>query len=737
VPLTEGQVRPLRLRTQWLPLLTGHRWAAAVGCALLALAIGLAGVGPRRVLAGIQQLVGYVPGIGFVDLEATRLLAVPVEVTRDGVTLRVEQVIAAPDRTEVVVRSLGLPAEDQPWSDGARGDPGYEPVLRLPGGRALTPGTWTLRLGAGTLEFEPLPAGVYHVTLELARLPLVPAGAAPEGWSIPLTLRPATSKLVAEMFPQPYLAGAQDTQQGITLRVLEVAHTAEETALRVQLQWTEQEWQFPSVGHFRLPELRDDLGHVYHEVPAANTGSSVQTEVIRIPEGQNNIPAPTPEVPTHEWTLAFAPVSPSAGQLTLWVDAIDFEIPTEASFAVDLGDDPWVGDRWPLDVHLTVAGFPVHLSGAQLVQEELALRDGPVQRTLLQFEVESVPEQNGRTLYGIGLVGDTDRFEGGSGGYDPQTGVIRAGLEVRDGAEMPDGPVEVQVQYASVAFHGPWTVTWILPGAVQADQARVIPIARHPENAVQTRRNLTLRVSQAVQTDRLTAVTVELDDPRPGVTLNRVISWTPAADARSVYLADDGGRRYGLSADVFWQADRQVPIPVSGPATSRTLSFEPVQLLARRVILHVPRVELFVQGSLRFDVVVPEDVELSPRSDRPGPASDPWAIDVPLEVGGYRLRLPQAQLEAINDTMMLRLIPATEEDESLAPQLTGLRPISIVAPDGRPLDLQRVLRFDAAGMWWDVADPQTGTVQPGRYQVELEGITIAVAGPWKLSWNAR
>jgi hypothetical protein len=148
-------------------------------------------------------------------------------------------------------------------------------------------------------------------------------------------------------------------------------------------------------------------------------------------------------------------------------------------------------------------------------------------------------------------------------------------------------------------------------------------------------------------------------------------------------------------------------------------------------------VELFVQGSLRFDVVVPEGVELSPRSDRAGPVSEPWAIDVPLELGGYRLRLPQAQLEAINDTMMLRLIPAAEKDESLAPQLTGLRPISIVAPDGHPLDVQRVLRFDAAGMWWDVADPQTGTVQPGRYQVELEGITIAVAGPWKLSWDVR
>ena len=34
-----------------------------------------------------------------------------------------------------------------------------------------------------------------------------------------------------------------------------------------------------------------------------------------------------------------------------------------------------------------------------------------------------------------------------------------------------------------------------------------------------------------------------------------------------------------------------------------------------------------------------------------------------------------------------------------------------------------------------VLDPETRTVQPGRYHAELDGVTVAVQGPWKLAWR--
>lgn len=459
-----GGLRLRRFWTRWRQPLSQHRWATVTLGLLLALAVVLAVLGPQRVWADLQRLLGYVPGIGFVNLEDTRVLAAPVEVTQGGVTLRVEQVVASPNRTDVVIRSEGLPPEHQLSPHGAE-EADFQARLRLPDGRMLVSETWSLRRGGGTLEFPPLPDGVYHVTLELPRLPLVPAGAAPEEWTVPINLRPATGELVEELFPLPYAPlDASDTHTDITLRVLEVAHSPEETVLRLQVQWPDSAWQRPYIGGDRLPVLYDDLGHVYWEGAPSSVGSVAQVVVERIAVDTEVTPTPTPAVPTDERTLAFAPVSPLAQLLTLTVEAIRFDVPAEGDFTVDLGDDPQVGDRWPLDVHLRVVGFPVHITGARLVQEETHLRDGPTQRTVLQFDIGPVPDQEDRALRGIFLEDETAIFMGSGTGYSVTDG-LRASLDLREGQFIPTGSIRVRVGSASVLIRGPWSVTWTVPAA--------------------------------------------------------------------------------------------------------------------------------------------------------------------------------------------------------------------------------------------------------------------------------
>ena len=751
-PVRGGKLQFRRPWQQWIRPFSQHRWATAVAGLLLIAAMIVAAIGPQQVLASIQELLGYVPGIGFVDLEATRLLAAPVEATRDGVTLRVEQVIAGPDRTKVVIRSDGLPPEDRLWPDGARQEGDFEPLLRLPDGRTLTTGTWTLRLGGGTLEFPSLPDGVYRLTLELSRLPLVPAGAAPENWHVLLNLQPATGELVAELFPQPYTpANASDTHQGITLQVLELAHDTKETAIWLQVQWPDPDWMFPTIGYFRLPELRDDLGHVYHYAIASSTGSTAQTEVIRTHESADvtptPVPEPVPEVPNHEFLRTFAPVSPSARTLTLWVDTVGFDVPADASFAVDLGDDPQVGDRWPLDVHLTIAGFPVHISGARLVQEELHLRDGVEQQTALHFDFDPVPDRNGHTLHGVRLLSTSGL--GSRGGYDPQSQTIRASLDLGKWPWVPSGPIDVRIEAASILFHGPWTVTWMVPGGEGQEEAQpaaqgagqVGPSILRVDGARDTRAGLTLQANQVVRTDRVTAVTVELDGAPPGVILNRVLSRNPAEEENGLYLEDNRSRRYERSDGITWRPDPKEAsalLALSARPTaddSATLSFQPLDPLSRQATLHVPALELLVVGHVAFDVTVHEGVEMLPREEPPWPASDPWAIDVPLDVGSYHVHLSQAQLEGINNSTSLVFVLEGLADRPDGPWLTGLRPTAIVAPDGRSLDVAYASRFGQAGTIFDLADPDTGAVLPGRYHFELEGITVAVPGPWELRWS--
>mgnify|MGYP005839545271 CR=1 FL=1 len=725
---------PAEKRRTW-PLLWRRSWAVGALGLLVALLATLAAIGPQRVWAQVQRVLGYVPGIGFVNLERSRVLAAPVAVTREGVTLYVEQAIARPGGTTVVVRSEGLPPEDRLWPQGARQEAGAEPTLRLEGGGVLEHKGFRLRFGAGTIEFPPLPEGVHRVTLALPRLPLLPAGAAPEGWEVPLVLRPATGELAAALFPQPYRPeGAASSHQGITLRVLEVAHSPQETALRLALEWQDARWEpFPGI---RSIYLRDDLGHIYGEAIQPSSGSSVQTEVIAIqPSGSAPALPPT----AYEKTVTFSPLSPLARELTLLVDRIDFTMPAEAAFTLDLGEHPQVGDSWPLDITLQVAGFPVRIVGARLVEEIVSTREGSERRIALEFGVIPGPERDGRALTWLNLDGGAAGFSGAGGHGSAERGRMTATVYLAEGQPIPHGTVRVEVRHARITYRGPWTISWPVPGTDANGTAT--PTVLHPQVS-ERHGELTLRLEEAVLSDRLTCLRLALADAPEGVTLSGMDSWAAVAPGQGPALGDDRGRDYGPpnSLGVRWK-----PSGDTGPDLA-TLTFAPLQPLARRLTLRLPGVRVAWPGRAEFDVEVPAGVVLEPAGDgRPWRVSAPWAVDIPLEVAGYRLRFVEARLEETNGTTMLVLTSAPFAPPERARRLTGLRLAAVTGPNGRAVDLRPA--FSAAGppgdwrgeqvvsLLFDVAGPTTGQVEPGRYHVALGGVTLAVRRPWELSWD--
>ncbi len=719
-----------------------RRWALGTLGLLLALLATLAALGPQRVWAAVERLLGYVPGIGFVDLDQTRVLAGPVSLSRDGVTLYVEQVLAGPRATTVVLRSSGLPAAEE-WLSGGRKPPAeFEPALRLPGGEVLRPSGCESRLGAARLQFPPLPADVYRVTLALPRLPLVPAGAAPEGWEVALILRPATGELVAELFPQPYTpAGAEETHAGVTLAALSAAHSPQETALRLRVQWQDPAWEFHHLGLVQSPYLRDDLGHAYYQATGPGSNSPSQVEVVVVGRSADGTPAPALPEAVHEETQAFWPASPLARHLTLVVDGITFQVPADSHFTLDLGASPRVGDRWPLDIALDVAGFPVRLTGAELVQETTAPRERPEHRTVLQFDIAPVPDEAGRALVGLSLDGEASGFSGSLGGYSPVTNRLHAGVTLDEGAPLPGGVVRVQVRNALVGLRGPWEIAWTVPGDEQ--EAQAAPVVLRPGGVSQRRGDLALRLGEVVLSDRLTAVALALEGAPAGVTLSPIPYWDPATRSRGPLLSDDRGRRYeaGRVAVGWW------PVGEAEPSAARYV-FEPLQPLARRLTLHVPGVQLAWPGEEAFDVAVPGGLTMAPAEDeRLSRESAAWAVDIPLEVAGYRLRFTEARLREMNGTTMLELVSAPYAPAEKDRWLSGLQLAAVRGPRGTPLPVGTAL--SAAGLgetpgtahraWlcFDVAHPVTGTVQPGRYHVELAGVTVAVRGPWAVACDLR
>ena len=741
--------------------LARRRWAVVGASLLLAVAVILAILGPQRVWADLLHLLGYVPGVGFVDLDETRVLVAPVEVTRDGVTLRVEQVLAGMDKTTVVFDSRGLPTENPARTQRATAETGFEPTLRLPDGSTLSPKRWDVLRGKGTIRFPSLPEDVYRVTLDLPTLPLVEPGEAPEGWSVPLTLRPATGELVTELFPRPYVpAGAADTHENITLRVLAVAHTPEETVLQVQVEWPDPEWYFPHLGLYQLPRLEDDLGHVYQEGPPPGVGSEAARVVEQIEVARDATPTPMPILSTYEEAMSFAPVSPSAARLTLWVDEVEFVVPTEAEFSVDLGEDPQVGDYWPLDAHLTIAGFTVHVTGARLVEEQVPNRDGTVLERHLQLETDPLPGQENRELDSICLDGSSDGFSGG--GCGGRFADRPPHLDIGEGQPIPTGHVRVQVREAYVLFRGPWQLSWTVPGTGEGSAA---PVTLQPEEAVQIRSDVTLRVSEVTLTDRLTAVTIEgettIGEGTLGWSARRwgipilTLWWDPVlrdSEGQRVetrYLYDERNHRYESTRGTTWHpvpgSDERLVESVTPKVTSETLFFEPSQPFARRTTLHVPAVAVTLPGVAAFEVDVPAAMAMHPDPDTPERGSDPWPVDIPVEIAGYGLRFAEARLQELNGQARLVLASAPVEEGRDGQWLDGMGLAAVIGPNGQTVDLSH--SYATAGPDWqgdgkyrvwvtfDVNDPATGAVQPGRYRVELDGIYVAVQGPWELTWD--
>ncbi len=716
----------------------GLRPLAVAAILLLLLLIPLLLIGPQRAWAGLQAWLGYVPGVGFVDLENTRVLLAPAAQARDGVTLRVSELIAGPENTTVVVASSGLPSEEALWGrEGAQVDDAFAPVLRLPDGATLPAQTFTLRFGGGTIGFPPLPPDVYQVTLELPLLPLVPPGAAPEAWSLPLLLQPATGELVGAMYPQPYSPqGASATHHGVTLSVLQVAHTPERTAFVVQAQWQDESWAhvYPDPAYY---SFYDDVGHIYSSYVQPASGSVVTT--ARLVQEQQ---APAPQ--TAQRTFDFGPLSLAAGRLSFEVPEVSAMVPAAAAFSVDLGARPQVGDSWDLDIEIDVAGFPVRISRAWLATEQVG---GPLfaeQRTNLYFYIQPVAPQGPRRLSAFGLSTAHPAFQGSGG-----SGLQVRHLTLAEGAQIPSGELAVQVMGANVALAGPWLLAWDVP-----DSPALRPTALNLQQEA-TAGGLNLRLNRAVLTDRVTALELALVDAPEGLALQEALSVAPGERQRTLTLEDDRLHDYWFEGGsrVWWQPQGPAAL-AAPPGLAKWLYFPPLRPLARSMTLQIPALLLARADDAAFGFTLAEAQARAFDPDAQGDGrqrSESWPIDARFTIAGYDIHLTEATLlESAPASASIGLSGVVRARDGQPPLLHALRLATVVAPDGTvlhgegpdslPYGSHSLARCDGRREACDVSlifplsDRDTGLVQAGRYQVTLHGVSELRQGPWLFNW---
>ncbi|MHB0875121.1 MAG: hypothetical protein ACYC5O_03645 [Anaerolineae bacterium] len=705
-----------------------RRWGLAAAVIVVALAGALAAVGPRTALAQLRQWLGYVPGIGFVDLENSRVLPAPVAVTQGTVTLTVEQALARPGETTVRLRIDGLPAE--PAASAGPDDPGL--ALLLPDGQVLAATGWRARWGEATVTFPPLPESVFRADLTVARLPLVAAGLAPEHWRVPLVLRPAGGDAMPAAVVAPYSpALPPQTRNGVTLAVAGVAHSAAETALTLRVQWPGQAWDSADPNGMTL---RDDLGHVYGGGVGASPAASVAVLTAREQVGSDGTTAAAPP-DANESTIVLSPLSASATSLTLTIDSMLFRLQEQTGFSLDIGDLA-LGERRAWDQTVVVAGLPVRITSVRLDQAPLDRGAGNLQEAYrLTLDLALAPASGGSRLVsvsaGVPVEGTTGCLGSRSNTADEMTRVT-AEVYYR---EQPSGVLSLQLEGATLLVEGPWTFSWPVPGGATSP---ISPLTLRPD-AGQTRDGLTLRIEEVVETDLVTAVTLGLRDAPAGTTLSRPLATVPGSQLDLYRLTDDLGRRYEPGINTGWQPGSETTFDAN------RLIFPAMAPLSRRVTFDAPAIEVLRREESTVSFTLPAGLIRDQPLDEYGRGA-PQAVDATLEIGGYRLRFTEARLVLVSGDVYLSVIgePLPRGDGTRWP--AGLQLAAATLPDGSrlPLDASSGGYAYADGnggerleLLLDVADPETGDIAAGTYTIEVSGLREGVRGPWRLSWERR
>ncbi len=418
----QPKTRPFYLRPVWL----------ATSLILLALLGTFFAIGPSKVAAAFQKLLGYVPGTGLVSTESPlRVLAEPVEQTRDGVNLTVTSALLSADSTHIEYRVFGIPRDAYPDNEAISGCMQQE-YLRLPDGTKL----------ARMNDYPAIPIDVNEAVLVIPCLANTLPGKAPENWELPLRFVPApegftvlpveeiTPMLATEitmMLPTEVLTATPDANTG-SVTVTKVIDTENGYILIVSFlpgggsnAWVQQTG---------MPIITDAGGKkVAYSIPL---------------DIQNSLPAE----PSGADVMAYQfNASGVAFPVTIHYKGVRISVPrpdARASFTFDAGTNPQPGHEWQLNLPIELAGHTL-----TLVSVNADSRGG------YSFHFKTDVNVNG---VGVAIDGFEPNGGGGGGGGGMTNGEFNVSISY---SVLPTGTLTVVLSNLSeITGELEWTTQW-------------------------------------------------------------------------------------------------------------------------------------------------------------------------------------------------------------------------------------------------------------------------------------
>ncbi len=310
---------------------------------LLALVIGFFAIGPARVYATFQRLLGYVPGVGVVDTSTSiRVLKEPVSQTREGVTITVSSGVLTADRTHLEIQAFGVPRSAYPNSESVHGCMNRQ-FLLLPDGSQLEP----------SADFPPIPADVNTATLVIPCISETLPGSVPEDWYLPLEFVAAPADMtvmpVEEITPTQTLSPQQtpvatETVAPLaTIAVTQVINTENGYILVVAFTPSEEAW----VQRTGAVSIIDAAGK--------NVAYSLPLDVL------NSLQSTDPYTDQMAYKLSAIGVT---FPLTIHYPGVRVSQPdptAEARLTFDAGENPQQGQEWQLNQTVELAGHSITL----------------------------------------------------------------------------------------------------------------------------------------------------------------------------------------------------------------------------------------------------------------------------------------------------------------------------------------------------------------------------------------
>jgi len=439
---------------------------------LLALVLFLLLVFLSGAAYAIVNSLGYIPGVGLVEEGGgIRVLAEPVSVKRDGITITVEQVVGDATRTIVVYQIDGIPT----------GVSGFPMCANPPFLRSLDENELRFLSGGGggmesingetmkyktSYTFSSLPAGTERIHIVFPCI-LPETGDSTAEWKIPLVLVPAP---VGYVTPAVEI-GATYVSSGPGYKTIPTPTFEASTPFVYDQSFPPTPTPVPNGSGLYLDkviELADsyilvgnftDVGDL--PGPLKISSSSVYDYLLLRFEDRNgnrvSFKLRTDIQPDVSWGgvyyWAYEIPKPIQGPVKITLDSIDVFTTSIARFQFDTGLDPQLGQEWTLDLPLQLGEYEFVIDSAKM------LKDGYSFKFHSRYDV---PE--GTTYLDI-VNGSFPRSE-------------ISGQEIRSWNEVhytqnitylippPTGQLTVELMMSQTfPLYGPWVLEWTPPGS--------------------------------------------------------------------------------------------------------------------------------------------------------------------------------------------------------------------------------------------------------------------------------